>query len=283
MENDRVFHQKTLDLFRSLIHQETGITISKEKDYLLNSKLARMLKGSAYGRLEDLYPILQGGHEGEKENLIKAVTTNHTFFFREKNHLSILRKDIQAKRLASPRIWVAASSSGEEVYSIIIELLEAGIRDFRILASDINREMLVRMKQGVYGRHRFHEVPPHLLTKYFASVDTPGGTAYRVKDFLKPYFVAKKLNLMDLHRFEGQFDYIFCRNVLIYFNQDTQRPRRQEPFGQPRRGRLPLCRPLRKSDEPVSRGRVRLHLGVQQKNAGRFGRPFRTLSEEMRN
>ena len=217
------FAPQTLDLFRELIRKESGIFITPQKDYLLVNKLARLVKKSGVSSLENLYRQIQNGDHQALENLLNAMTTNHTFFFREKNHLSILRKDIQIKGLRRPLIWVAASSTGEEVYSIIIELLEGGVTDFLIVASDINREVLVKMKRGVYPVQRFGEVNEGLIQKYFTR-DPEGKTGYyQVKDFLKSYVMAKQLNLLDRFRFEAPFDYIFCRNVLIYFDKPTQK------------------------------------------------------------
>ncbi len=223
MESPIGFDQKTLDLFRTLIHSETGIAITREKDYLLVNKLARMIRTSAYSNADELYHAIQGGDSEAWQNLVNGITTNHTFFFRERAHLNILKNDILLRKISSPLIWVAASSTGEEVYSIIIELLEAGISDFKIVASDISKEVLIKMKHGVYGMHRFQEVSAGILSKYFQPVQGDRAGTYRVKDALKRYFVAKQLNLIEPLRFESQFDYIFCRNVLIYFNTVTQK------------------------------------------------------------
>ena len=223
MNPDGPIDQKTLDLFRKLIHEETGISITKSKDYLLVNKLNRLLRTSPHETLEDLHQAIRNGDTAEWENLIVTITTNHTFFFREKSHLKILRNDILVRKIASPTIWVAASSTGEEVYSIIIELLEAGLTTFKIVASDINKDVLLKMKKGVYPVQRFHDVPPDLVAKYFKPVPGSNGGLYQVKEILKSFFVAKQLNLIEPLRFEAQFDYIFCRNVLIYFNLATQK------------------------------------------------------------
>ena len=108
------------------------------------------------------------------------------------------------------------------VFQRIIELLEHGISDFFIVATDINKEVLLQCKRGVYPRERMKEMGDAIVNKYFTKV---GGTQelYRVKPFLKEFFILKKLNLIDDLRFERQFDYIFCRNVLIYFDLETQR------------------------------------------------------------
>jgi chemotaxis protein methyltransferase CheR len=223
VETSARFDQKTLDLFRTLIHRETGITITRQKDYLLISKLGRMIRNSAYSNAEDLYHAIQKGDLAEWQNLVSSITTNHTFFFRERTHLKILKGDIQLRKISCPLIWVAASSTGEEVISIIIELLEAGITNFKILASDISKDVLIRMKRGLYSAQRFEEVSPDIIGKYFQKVQVNREQQYRVRDSLKSYFVAKQLNLIEPLKFQDRFDYIFCRNVLIYFNLETQK------------------------------------------------------------
>ncbi len=213
----------TLDKFRNLLQRQTGILITPKKDYLLASKIGKMLRASDHPTPEALYRDLQEGRPAQWENLVNVMTTNHTFFFRESNHLKILCQDILAKKLKHPLIWVAASSTGEEVYSIIIELLEGGVENFTVVASDIKKEVLLHMKRGVYHQRRFHEVAPQIHKKYFLDVHGSDGTHFRVKDHLKGYFVAKVLNLMDPLQFESPFDYVFCRNALIYFDKPTQK------------------------------------------------------------
>jgi chemotaxis protein methyltransferase CheR len=211
-----------LDLFRELIHERLGIYISYDKNYLLENKLGRLLTRGAYGSVAELYKMLKDNRGESMEDLVRYITTTHTFFFRENNHLTILRNDILIRNIIRPLIWVAACATGEEVYSIIIELLEHGIMDFFIVATDINKEVLQQCKRGVYSRDRMKEMGDAIIHKYFTRVD---GTQelYKVKPFLKDHFILKKLNLINELRFEKKFNYIFCRNVLIYFDLATQR------------------------------------------------------------
>jgi len=215
--------QKYLDLFRELIHTRLGIYIARDKDYLLQSKLSRLLKQSHYKGIEQYYNDVKNGDIDSMERLIRNITTTHTFFFREHTHLKILHNDILIKKNTSPLIWCAASSTGEEVYSIIIDLLEKNITNFKIVASDINKEVLHKLKKGVYSAERIKNVSIALIEKYFTDYEEDGTHYYKVKPFLKNYFIIKKLNLVEPIFFEGKFDYIFCRNVLIYFDRETQK------------------------------------------------------------
>ncbi|MBN1523435.1 MAG: protein-glutamate O-methyltransferase CheR [Spirochaetales bacterium] len=212
------------ELFRELIHRQLGIYISPDKNYLLENKISRLVNRGGYQSVQELYKMLKDNKKGTMEDLVRYITTTHTFFFRENKHLAILRKDIMIRNIAHPLIWVAASSTGEEVYSIIIELLEHGISDFFIVATDINTEVLRHCKRGVYSRDRMKELSEDILRKYFDRVDEGRpGEYFRVKEYLRKYFIVKKINLIDNLRFEAKFHYIFCRNVLIYFNLETQR------------------------------------------------------------
>jgi chemotaxis protein methyltransferase CheR len=211
-----------LDLFRDLIHDKFGIHISKEKDYLIQSKIGKLLRDSDYKNVAEFYYDLKHEESFSLEQLVRYITTTYTFFFREPMHMKILCNDILQKNLTSPIIWCAACSTGEEVYSMIIELIEHGISRFRIVASDLNRDVLVHLKKGVYHRDRFQNVDPAIIRKYFHEGKDKLKDRYIVNDQLKKYVAAKRLNLVDNIRFEREFDYIFCRNVLIYFDRETQ-------------------------------------------------------------
>ncbi|MBN1411750.1 MAG: hypothetical protein JW969_12960 [Spirochaetales bacterium] len=211
-----------LDLFRDLIKANFGINISREKDYLLKSKLGKLLRDSVYKNAAEFYYTLKNGEASSLEKLVRYITTTYTYFFREPMHLKILCNDIKLRGLENPLIWCAGSSTGEEVYSMIIELLEHGITRFLIVATDLNRDVLLHMKRGVYREDRLKNADRSLLLKYFREIEDERGIAYSVNGQLKQYYIAKRLNLVDELRFESDFDYIFCRNVLIYFNRETQ-------------------------------------------------------------
>ncbi|MBN2738408.1 MAG: protein-glutamate O-methyltransferase CheR [Spirochaetales bacterium] len=213
-----------IELFRKVIHEKLGIYITKEKDYLIESKISRLIKRSQYKNIAEFYQAIKNEDKQSIEDLIRYITTTHTYFFREPMHLQILRNDILVQKKENVKIWVAASSTGEEVYSIIIELLENGFQDFKVIASDINKDVIVHMKKGVYSKERVKNVTPDLMRKYFIDLAPYGHEGFvKVQPMLKNFFIAKKLNLVTPLRFETDFDYIFCRNVLIYFDKETQR------------------------------------------------------------
>lgn len=218
--NGTWLEKNSLNLIREQINDRLGIHISRDKDYLLKSKLDKIMTEGGFSSYATLYQALNEDSITCLELLSRYITTSHTFFFREKTHLKILKNDIMLRQKDHIRIWCAACATGEEVYSMIITLLEAGIHNFIILASDINRESLIQLKQGVYQKNRLKEVSTDLLKRYFLC--KPGTDYYKVKSGLKKYFIVKRLNLIDNLVFKEKFDYIFCRNVLMYFSRETQ-------------------------------------------------------------
>ncbi|GAB1433428.1 chemotaxis protein CheR [Spirochaetota bacterium] len=147
---------------------------------------------------------------------LHQITVGHTYFFRENAHFKILLNDIKKRSIREPLIWCAASSSGEEPYSIAISLLESGIANFKILASDVNLNALKTMNKGLYHISRFENMDPFIKQTYFKRANQ---YYYSVIPKLRDYLVLKRLNLHDSLAFESMFDYIFCRNVLIYFSE----------------------------------------------------------------
>jgi chemotaxis protein methyltransferase CheR len=216
----KVTDQNSLNLIREHIDKQLGIHISEDKDYLLKSKLEKIMKEEGFSSYSRVYAAIKENNIESLEILSRYITTSHTFFFREKTHLKILRNDIKLRHKEQVLIWCAACATGEEVYSMIITLLEAGIFNFKILASDINRDSLIQLKRGIYPENRLKYVNNYLRKKYF--LYKSGTDYYKVKSGFKQYFITKRLNLMDNLLFEKKFHYIFCRNVLMYFNRETQ-------------------------------------------------------------
>lgn len=209
-----------IDMFRDLIFENLGIHISKEKDYVLENKLNKMLARSGCENLEEFYHSVRSGKRESIEIFVNNITTNHTFFFREREHLEILVNLINLKKADFITIWSAACSTGEEVYSIIIYLLEAGIKNFLLIASDINGQVLHYLNKGTYHPDRLQYIDSFYKLKYFKQTENG---YYAINNELRKFIVIKKLNLIDEVFFEKKIDYIFCRNVTIYFNTDTRK------------------------------------------------------------
>lgn len=165
--------------------------------------------------LKDLYSLLEENNVRATDIFLKEITVGHTYFFREREHFKILVNDIIKDSKKDTRIWCAASSSGEEPYSISICLLEKNIRDFKILSTDINKKALEIMNKEEFSFRQHQRIEADILKKYFKKT---GNNSYKIRPDLRSHLFIKQLNLHGDIRLEKAMDYIFCRNVMIYFD-----------------------------------------------------------------
>jgi chemotaxis protein methyltransferase CheR len=217
------------DAFSRVIHAETGIVINAGKRSMLVSRLSRRLRKLGLADFTDYRKLLESGAgEAERRELVSVITTNVTSFFREPAHFEALAAMVPAFTERSRvgdriRIWSAGCSSGEEPYSIAITLAEAwpGLEaaDVRILATDIDPEMVERARRGVYTTPQNGQAPPPALGRHVTRQD---GDGFAVKPALRSIIRFEELNLLGPWPFNGSFDVIFCRNVVIYFDAETR-------------------------------------------------------------
>jgi chemotaxis protein methyltransferase CheR len=222
------FHQ-----IAQLVHSEAGIVLTETKANLVYSRLAKRLRTIGLRSFRD-YCALIVGVEGADEHqaMIAAMTTNVTRFFRESHHFDYLKKRVlpslleAARKGGKVRIWSAGTSSGEEAYSIALTILdimpEAAGLNVRILATDIDPEMLRRGKAGLYQIHQVAEIPAEQRKRWFHPVMQGEDGEFEVAPALRTLVRFKELNLLYEWPMSGRFDVIFCRNVMIYFDDDTQ-------------------------------------------------------------
>lgn len=223
-------------LFQDLVKHHTGIALSDQKRPLICSRLAKRLRTLTVNSFRDYYTYLtsEAGHR-ELEHFVNAVTTNKTDFYRERHHFDYLRNEVIAslkERAAKTgqrriRIWSAACSTGEEPYTIAITLLEAlGNRlawDIRILASDIDTDVLGRAERGIYAMDRTADIPRPLLERFFLRGTRANTDMVQVKKEVRDLITFRRINLLDAPwPIRTTFDCIFCRNVFIYFDKPTQ-------------------------------------------------------------
>jgi len=220
---------------REFIHAHTGIALSDHKRALVCSRLAKRLRHHGLRHYADYYELLtQGDPEGQElVAMINAITTNKTDFFREPHHFRFLSDEVfpayrqNPNRVRPLRLWSAAASTGEEAYSLAITALEAmpsfNEQDVRILATDIDTEVLSRAANGIYAMEQASHIPRALLQRYFLKGHGEHEDEVMAKPILKALIHFAHLNLLDdpwpMH---GPFDVILCRNVLIYFDKSTQ-------------------------------------------------------------
>ena len=217
------------EFLRQLLKQRSGLDLSADKQYLVESRLAPLARKAGLPGIPELVSRLKGGAEALTTDVVEAMTTNETFFFRDKIPFDHLRDTIlpllMQSRAArkSVRIWSAASSTGQEPYSIAMLLKEnaaafAGWR-FEIVATDLSQEVLEKSKAGIYSQFEVQRgLPIQLLVKYFAQT----GELWQINSELRGMVQHRKLNLLQDLSHLGRFDVIFCRNVLIYFDQETK-------------------------------------------------------------
>jgi chemotaxis protein methyltransferase CheR len=228
---------REFELFRELVRRETGIALGPHKRTLLEARLTKRLRALQLPDFSAYHAYLRRLDDGGEERVrfVNAVTTNETAFFREPSHFEHLATQwLPAHRATADaggrrrlRAWSAACSSGEEPYSIAMTILDAlaGARDWdvRILASDIDTDVLGRAVAGIYPADAVARVPPATLRRWFLrGVDAHRGLV-RVRAEVRALVTVRRLNLLDgAWPIRTQFDLIFCRNVLMYFDRPTQ-------------------------------------------------------------
>lgn len=220
---------------REFIHAHSGIALSGHKRALVCSRLAKRLRHHNLQHYSDYYRLLtENDPDGlELVAMINSITTNKTDFFREPHHFRFLAEEVFPAYRNNPnrqrpiRLWSAAASTGEEAYSLAMTALEAmpsfNERDIRILATDIDTDVLSRAENGVYTHEQAKCIPEALLHRYFLNGQGAHEGEILAKPALKSLIRFRRLNLLDdPWPMQAHFDVILCRNVLIYFDKPTQ-------------------------------------------------------------
>ena len=199
--------------FSSLVYQACGINLHDGKQQLLKARLAKRLRATGIDAVPKYLTYLKN-NPGELVSFIDAISTNHTFFFREKHHFEYLQDCHQ-------HIWCAASSSGEEPYSIAIHCMEQGFKP-AIHATDISTHVLQKGQQGIFPMERAKTMPMDLLKRYFKKGQGKWRGFIKVRNEIRNMVVFQRYNLVTDSVPSKQYDIIFCRNVLIYFDNQTK-------------------------------------------------------------
>jgi chemotaxis protein methyltransferase CheR len=214
---------------RRLAYDTFGLDLRSGKEELVAARLGKQIRHAGCRSFDEYYHLVRTDLTGESlVNLIDALTTNHTSFFREPAHFDFLRKTFlpEWEDRAVIDVWSAACSTGEEPYSIAMCLLEGlghtARRKVRILATDISTRVLAIARQGIYPAERFEDVPALQLPRYWLCGGGDAAGSYRAKKELRNIIEFRRLNLLDRLSGLGHFPLIFCRNVLIYFDKPTQ-------------------------------------------------------------
>ena len=214
--------------FQRFIFNEAGISLADSKKTLVTGRLQMRLQHYGLGSYS-AYLTLIGSQAmlSERQLAVDLLTTNETYFFREPKHFEFLREVLGARAASAPppRIWSAACSSGEEPYSIamVLEDVLGARRTWSLLASDISSRMLGRAATGLYSLERTEHLPRRYLERYCLRGTGPREGVFLVEEELRRKVELRHINLNQPLPVIGQFDLIFLRNVLIYFNADTKR------------------------------------------------------------
>ena len=223
------FTDRDFTRVKSLIYQHAGISLSDGKQDMVYSRLARRLRERNMTRFSDYLDALANAGPDEWQAFTNALTTNLTSFFREAHHFPILADHLK-RRIAdgaqSVTIWCCAASTGEEPYSLAMTAIEAlGERPpVRILATDVDTDVLAKAEAGVYDVDRIAGLPQQQVHRFFLRGSGAQGGKVKVRADLQKLITFKPLNLLhERYPVRGPFDVIMCRNVMIYFDKDTQR------------------------------------------------------------
>ena len=204
-------------ILMTIIHQVCGMRVEKFLERLSHA-LDKRLKVTRIRSIDKYIDLLQNNPD-EVANFVSVLTINWTFFFRENKQIEFLLENVDRSKYL--KIWSAACSTGAEPYSIAIQFLANGFK-FEILATDISDIALDRAGKGVYKEENVAKIPQHLLQKYFQSGHGKQKGNVRIKDEVKKYVKVMKHNLLSNTQPIDQFDAIFCRNVLMYFDNDDR-------------------------------------------------------------
>ncbi len=218
------------DILSGVIYKRAGIVLSKEKEYLLESRLMPLVRSRGFGDLGELAgQVRNGADEALLREVTEAMTTNETLFFRDIKPFDQFRDVIVPYLLAnrSPnhpiRIWSAAASTGQEAYSLAMVIKELGgelaKRRIEILGTDLSREALDKARVGIYSQFEIQRgLPIQMLMKYFKQTNE----IWQIDSALRAMVNFRELNLLEDFSALGKFDIVYCRNVLIYFDKQTK-------------------------------------------------------------
>lgn len=222
------FSSHDFECVKKLIYARAGIALAENRQEMVYTRLSRRLRATGAGGFGEYLERLEGNdRDTEWESFVNALTTNLTSFFRETHHFPILAEHVKKRQPGhTVKLWCSAASTGEEPYSMAMTMVEAfdSLKPpVRILATDIDTEVLAVAREGVYSLDKLESMSPERIRRFFLKgKDGTAGYA-RVRQELRDLVTFRSLNLLDSkYPMHGSFDAIFCRNVMIYFDKPTQ-------------------------------------------------------------
>jgi len=229
-EQEHPLNNDVFKRFRALVYRECGINLTDHKRAMFSSRLQRRLSQLGLTSFQDYYDLVVGGHsDAELTTMLDYISTNQTEFFREPHHFTFLRERVLPELAVDKtvRIWSTACSSGEEPYSIAMTLSDTiaspSTWNCRILASDISTRMLAKAATGQYSHEKINSLSSDLVRRHFLLGKGNRRELVKIKPHIANMAVFRRINLMDdRYPIKSLLDVIFCRNVMIYFDRETQ-------------------------------------------------------------
>jgi chemotaxis protein methyltransferase CheR len=221
------FSEDDFQQVRRMIYEHAGISLSPAKRDMVYSRLSRRLRERGLDNFQDYLSLLDGGDAAEWEAFTNSLTTNLTAFFREPHHFPLLAEHMDKHcRGRSGLLWCSASSTGEEPYSMamtMVELFDSWTPPVKILATDLDTGVLSTAEAGVYTAERIEKLSPERQRRFFQRGSGANAGRVRIRRELRSLVTFRRLNLLDAAwPMRGPYDAIFCRNVMIYFDKETQ-------------------------------------------------------------
>ncbi len=221
-----LFTQTEFERIRTLLYQHCGIKLNDSKKVMVYSRLGRRLRATGTPSFDEYLDLIEQDQGEEWEAFINSLTTNLTAFFREPHHFPILKEHVLNLPKKPLRLWCSAASTGEEPYTIAMTMIEAFDSykpPVQIIATDIDTNVLAIARAGIYSWDRVEKLPTETLKRYFLKGSGKNAGFVQVRDELRDLISFQPLNLLDEQwPITGGFDAIFCRNVMIYFDKETQ-------------------------------------------------------------
>jgi len=227
------FSDANFERIRQFVSEHTGIVLTDKKKDMVYGRLSKRIRKGGFGSFEAFIDALDAGDEEQQDFMINAITTNLTAFFRENHHFEYLAESVIPELVAKKghnkrlRIWSAGCSTGEEPYSIAMTLKESLPNfddwDIKILATDLDANVVAHGKAGIYREDRITGLPDERIKRWFRRGRGEQSDMVKVSSELQEMISFKRLNLLHEWPMNGPFDFMFCRNVVIYFDKETQR------------------------------------------------------------
>lgn len=225
-QREFLFTERDFERIRKMICAHAGISLNPSKQDMVYSRLARRLRSLGLSSFDEYLALLENGAAAEWETFVNALTTNLTSFFREPHHFPLLADYLRKKRDRTINIWCSAASTGEEPYSIAMTAAETFgslAPPVKILATDLDTNVLDKARQGVYALERLEKMPQEKIRSFFLRGQGAHAGYAKARKELRDLISFRQLNLLDASwPMKTRFDVIFCRNVMIYFDKQTQ-------------------------------------------------------------